>query len=170
MCHDRCHFLTGTEQGRRSKASIHLGLAQPRTTRKERSSWQSQNPVSKSGARCSISGSRKTGCANASVFTPTRLKLRRNSTLMGNSPEICRRHYVTLMPEALVQSVEFDSEFADVLLRRQSQTPEYADLRITTNTRGTLNTKMVSPTQLAGTLRRWDTIAAIRGDVAVNAA
>ena len=35
------------------------------------------------------------------------------STLMGNSPEICRRHYATLMPEALVQSVEFDSEFAD---------------------------------------------------------
>jgi len=34
------------------------------------------------------------------------------STLMGNSPEICRRHYATLMPEALVQSVEFDSEFA----------------------------------------------------------
>jgi hypothetical protein len=28
---------------------------------------------------------------------------------MGNSPEICRRHYATLMPEALVQSVEFDS-------------------------------------------------------------
>lgn len=35
------------------------------------------------------------------------------STLMGNSPEICRRHYATLMPEALVQSVEFDSEFSD---------------------------------------------------------
>ena len=35
------------------------------------------------------------------------------ATLMGNSPEICRRHYATLMPEALVQSVEFDSEFAD---------------------------------------------------------
>jgi len=35
------------------------------------------------------------------------------SALMGNSPEICRRHYATLMPEALVQSVEFDSEFAD---------------------------------------------------------
>ena len=36
------------------------------------------------------------------------------STLMGNSPEICRRHYATLMPESLVQSVEFDSEFADI--------------------------------------------------------
>jgi integrase len=35
------------------------------------------------------------------------------STLMGNSPEICRRHYATLMPEALLQSVEFDGDFAD---------------------------------------------------------
>jgi len=35
------------------------------------------------------------------------------STLMGNSPEICRRHYATFMPEALIQSVEFGSEFAD---------------------------------------------------------
>ncbi len=35
------------------------------------------------------------------------------SALMGNSPEICRRHYATLMPESLVQSVEFDSEFED---------------------------------------------------------
>ena len=33
------------------------------------------------------------------------------SALMGNSPEICRRHYAMLMPEALVQSVEFDSSF-----------------------------------------------------------
>ena len=30
------------------------------------------------------------------------------STLMGNSPDICRRHYATLTPEALTQSVEFD--------------------------------------------------------------
>lgn len=35
------------------------------------------------------------------------------ATLMGNSPEICRRHYAMLMPESLVQSVEFDSEFAN---------------------------------------------------------
>jgi len=34
------------------------------------------------------------------------------STLMGNSPEICRRHYAALMPEALAQSVEFDNTFA----------------------------------------------------------
>ena len=32
------------------------------------------------------------------------------STLMGNSPEICRRHYAALMPEALVDSVEFGVE------------------------------------------------------------
>ena len=30
------------------------------------------------------------------------------STLMGNSPDICRRHYATLTPDALTQSVEFD--------------------------------------------------------------
>jgi integrase len=30
------------------------------------------------------------------------------STLMGNSPEICRRHYAALVPEALTDSVEFD--------------------------------------------------------------
>ena len=29
------------------------------------------------------------------------------STLMGNSPEIVRRHYATLMPESLMESVEF---------------------------------------------------------------
>lgn len=29
------------------------------------------------------------------------------ATLMGNSPEICRRHYAALLPESLVGSVEF---------------------------------------------------------------
>jgi hypothetical protein len=29
------------------------------------------------------------------------------STLMGNSPEICRGHYAALIPEALIDSVEF---------------------------------------------------------------
>lgn len=29
------------------------------------------------------------------------------STLMGNSPEICRRHYAALLPDSLVNSVEF---------------------------------------------------------------
>jgi len=32
------------------------------------------------------------------------------SALMGNSPEICRRHYAALLPEALVESVEFADE------------------------------------------------------------
>jgi len=30
------------------------------------------------------------------------------SALMGNSPEICRRHYAALIPEALADTVEFD--------------------------------------------------------------
>jgi len=30
------------------------------------------------------------------------------STLMGNSPEICRRHYAALLPESLGDSVEFE--------------------------------------------------------------
>lgn len=29
------------------------------------------------------------------------------STLLGNSPEICRRHYAALIPEALTDTVEF---------------------------------------------------------------
>ena len=31
------------------------------------------------------------------------------SALMGNLPEICRRHYAVLMPETLVNAVEFRS-------------------------------------------------------------
>ena len=29
------------------------------------------------------------------------------SAMMGNSPEICRRHYAALLPEAMGESVEF---------------------------------------------------------------
>jgi integrase len=29
------------------------------------------------------------------------------STLMGNSPEICRKHYAALLPESMIESVEF---------------------------------------------------------------
>lgn len=29
------------------------------------------------------------------------------SALMGNSPEICRRHYAALLPESLIETVEF---------------------------------------------------------------
>lgn len=32
------------------------------------------------------------------------------ATLMGNSPEICRRHYAALLPESLVESVEFGAK------------------------------------------------------------
>jgi integrase len=35
------------------------------------------------------------------------------STLLGNSPEICRKHYAALMPESLTQSVEFDDDCSD---------------------------------------------------------
>ncbi len=31
------------------------------------------------------------------------------SELMGNSPEICRRHYAALVPEKMRDTVEFDS-------------------------------------------------------------
>lgn len=31
------------------------------------------------------------------------------STLMGNSPEICRRHYASLVPEAMCEEVEFNT-------------------------------------------------------------
>jgi len=32
--------------------------------------------------------------------------------LMGNSPEICRRHYAALIPETMADSVEFRSSDA----------------------------------------------------------
>ncbi|QXE85518.1 site-specific integrase [Geomonas nitrogeniifigens] len=32
------------------------------------------------------------------------------SSLMGNSPEICRKHYAALMPESLMESVEFPTD------------------------------------------------------------
>ncbi|MHB1769080.1 MAG: tyrosine-type recombinase/integrase [Phycisphaerae bacterium] len=42
------------------------------------------------------------------------------ATLMGNSPEICRRHYAALMPESLVASVEFTNHSTGVY-NNQSQ-------------------------------------------------
>lgn len=48
------------------------------------------------------------------------------SALMGNSPEICRRHYASLLPEALSSSVEFPASpgpFAEVLSIRTRQSP-----------------------------------------------
>jgi hypothetical protein len=35
------------------------------------------------------------------------------STLMDNSPEICRRHYAALIPETMTDSVEFVSSSFD---------------------------------------------------------
>jgi hypothetical protein len=39
------------------------------------------------------------------------------SELMGNSPEICRRHYAALIPEEMRDSVEFDSRPRLALVR-----------------------------------------------------
>lgn len=39
------------------------------------------------------------------------------SELMGNSPEICRRHYAALVPEEMRDSVEFDARPRDAKLR-----------------------------------------------------
>jgi hypothetical protein len=33
------------------------------------------------------------------------------SAIMGNSPEICRRHYAALVPETMADSVEFEQKF-----------------------------------------------------------
>ncbi|MCB9852789.1 MAG: tyrosine-type recombinase/integrase [Phycisphaerales bacterium] len=43
------------------------------------------------------------------------------SELMGNSPEICRRHYAALMPEEMRDTVEFDSRprRGDLILRNE---------------------------------------------------
>jgi len=37
------------------------------------------------------------------------------ATLLGNSPEICRRHYAALLPEALSSSVEFSESRAGIV-------------------------------------------------------
>lgn len=41
------------------------------------------------------------------------------STLMGNSPEICRRHYASLCPEKIVAEVDFGTHTDGRLLRTQ---------------------------------------------------
>jgi len=41
------------------------------------------------------------------------------STLMGNSPEICRRHYAALVPESMIESVEFHTPTKDLPTRPQ---------------------------------------------------
>ncbi len=52
------------------------------------------------------------------------------STLMGNSPEICRRHYATLLPESLVQSVEFDEEDEEPPPERRGRRTRHPHLRL----------------------------------------
>ena len=39
------------------------------------------------------------------------------SELMGNSPEICRRHYARLLDESLVESVEFIDTEPEIRLK-----------------------------------------------------
>jgi len=36
------------------------------------------------------------------------------SAIMGNSPEICRKHYAALLPESLITSVEFGGSYASI--------------------------------------------------------
>ncbi|MDB5325411.1 MAG: integrase [Phycisphaerales bacterium] len=43
------------------------------------------------------------------------------STLMGNSPEICRRHYAALLPEALGDSVEFSRRVGEEKVRELAE-------------------------------------------------
>ena len=42
------------------------------------------------------------------------------STLMGNSPEICRKHYASLVPEALVEEVEFGEAMRSFQMTKQT--------------------------------------------------
>ena len=48
------------------------------------------------------------------------------STLMGNSPEICRRHYAAIIPEALADTVEFDDRAPNFKPTPKSPTPGIA--------------------------------------------
>ena len=58
------------------------------------------------------------------------------STLMGNSPEICRRHYATLLPESLVQSVEFEEEGETRLPAPRTHRTRHPHLRLIVNDEG----------------------------------
>lgn len=44
------------------------------------------------------------------------------SELMGNSPEICRRHYAALLTESLVECVEFPSMVEGLLVCKGEET------------------------------------------------
>lgn len=47
-----------------------------------------------------------------SLLAQKGVSLYKISACMGNSPEICRRHYAALIPDALIGSVEFDEPTA----------------------------------------------------------
>ena len=52
------------------------------------------------------------------------------STLMGNSPEICRRHYAALIPESMIECVEFHTPTKDLPTHPQLRLlPEYPKAR-----------------------------------------
>ena len=55
------------------------------------------------------------------------------SAIMGNSPEICRRHYATLLPESLLQSVEFDDGEEFLTLTPQGHKSRHPHLRLIVN-------------------------------------
>ncbi len=61
------------------------------------------------------------------------------SALMGNSPEICRRHYAALLPESLVSSVEFGEPVTPAPLPTDPtpvavpETPQRPQLRLVVN-------------------------------------
>jgi integrase len=44
-----------------------------------------------------------------SLLAQKGVSLYKISTLMGNSPEICRRHYAALIPEAMTVEVDFST-------------------------------------------------------------
>jgi integrase len=44
------------------------------------------------------------------------------ATLMGNSPEICRRHYAALVPEAMTEEVEFSGPSRELQFRARAIT------------------------------------------------
>ena len=46
------------------------------------------------------------------------------SKMMGNSPEICRKHYASLLPDALIDSVEFPVEGEKAVYLPQPMLPE----------------------------------------------
>ena len=55
------------------------------------------------------------------------------SAIMGNSPEICRKHYAALLPESLLQSVEFDDDEEGLAPTPQGHKTRHPHLRLIVN-------------------------------------